>query len=58
MEIPWLSERVRVRGHDGVFIVFAVDKEHETVDLVAAQGSRCLNAVPFADLVRAGDAKR
>jgi hypothetical protein len=53
MDTPWLSERVRVLGQEGRFIVVTVDAEHSTVDLLPAQGtSPCLEAVPFSELVR------
>jgi len=51
---PGLAERVRVQGSQGSFFVMAVAEEMRTADLVTSSGpSRCVEAVPFGELVRA-----
>lgn len=53
MKIPYLAERVRLRGSDLVYFVTSVDEEQKTVNLLPVWGSKgsALDGVPFSDLV-------
>jgi len=56
MKIPAMRERVRLKGHKGVFLVVGVDRDREVVDLISTgTGGHVEEDVPFSSLERAED---
>lgn len=53
MQVPYIADRVRVRGYDAPFFVTSVDEEGQVCDLIPVTGSSpVLYKIPFVDLVR------
>ncbi len=52
MNIPAVRERVRVQGRNGAFLIIAVDRDRQVVDLIPTSGDGQMEEdVPFAALL-------
>ena len=56
MFVPQLRERVRVEGHDEVFVVLSVNEARTWADLVCIERVGFLTHVPLENIRPAGEA--
>jgi len=59
MKIPAVRERVRIKGHKGVFLVVGVDRERQVADLIStSNGGHVEEDVPFASIEPLDDGRQ